>query len=370
MKRICWITASYFLDVDLPIVPKLMNDFNIDWKIISSKKLLESDRQYILSQTDKPFELIISEGRFYSYSHYQFYKSLIISIKRLNYDWIYFDISDYFFLFPLIKHYLGNKNVTVATHNVSIPKGARYHILAKLSMGYITRNFKHFQVFSKNQRDILRKKTRAVNPHIFYCPLMLKDYGKRNDRQESDQTRFLFFGNIIQYKRVDLLIDAVNLLVEDGITNFKVDICGYCRPDVWKLKYLSLIKYPDIVNCDIRRIPNELVATYFNNNDYFVMPYQDIAQSGAMTVALNYCLPIIASDLDTFREFITHEENGYLFTPGSAAELAEVMKRAINNSNNDYQMLKDNLQQMIDENLSENIIVKKYTDYIKQCLNA
>lgn len=64
-KKICWITATYFLDVDLPIVPKLMNHFSIEWKIITSDKLKESDKKYILSQTDKPFELIISRGRFF-----------------------------------------------------------------------------------------------------------------------------------------------------------------------------------------------------------------------------------------------------------------------------------------------------------------
>lgn len=367
-KRICWITATYFLDVDLPIVPKLKDYFSIDWKIITSKRLKDSDSNYIKSQTNHSFELIVSKSNFYSYKQYQFYKSLILEIKRNNYDWIYFDISDYFFLFPLIKHYLGTDKVTIATHNVSIPKGARLPLLAKWSMFYITKNFKHFQVFSLNQKEVL--KTKAHNPDIFYCPLMLKDYGDKDNRTESLKTRFLFFGNIIAYKRVDLLIEAVNILIESGVTNFKVDICGYCRPEVWKSKYLPLIKFPDIINCDIRRIPNELVGTYFNNNDYFVMPYQDIAQSGAMTVALNYNLPVIASDLDTFKEFITHDFNGYLFNQGSATELAKMMKRAIDNNVEEYQALKHNLQKMVDENLSEKIIIGKYSDYLKKCLYA
>lgn len=366
-KKICWITATYFLDVDLPIVPKLMEYFSIDWKIITSDKLKESDKKYILSQTDKPFELIISQGRFFSYHYYSFLKSLIISIKNQGYDWIYLDISDYFFLFPLVNKYLGNGNVTIATHNVSVPKGARLAYLAKLSMRYIVRNFKHFQVFSKNQEMILMNKSDKSD--IFYCPLMLKDYGQKNQHTESSVTRFLFFGNIIPYKRVDILLKAVNILVEEGIKNFKVDICGYCRPDVWASKYQPLIKYPNHVNCDIRRIPHELVGTYFNNNDYFVMPYQDIAQSGAMTVALNYNIPIIASDLDTFMEFITHEQNGYLFLQGSTEELAKTMKRAINNSVQDYSKLKLNLQKMVDESLAAEIIVEKYIKYFKKCLS-
>lgn len=366
-KKVCWITATYFLDVDLPIVPKLMDYFSIDWKIITSRNLMESDRKYILSQTDKSFELITSESRFFTYQHFIFLKSLIINISNQNYDWIYLDISDYLFLFPLVKKYLGNEKVTIATHNVSIPKGARLPYLAKLSMGYIIRNFKHFQVFSKNQEKILRKK--SENSDIFYCPLMLKDYGHINERVESTLTRFLFFGNIIPYKRVDILLNAINLLVEEGITNFKVDICGYCKPDVWTSKYLPLIKYPDYVNCDIRRIPNELVSFYFNKNDYFVMPYQDIAQSGAMTVALNYNIPIIASNLDTFTEFISHKKNGYLFSQGSVEELANAMRWAIANSPQDYCNLKLNLKKMVDDNLATDTIVNKYLKYFTKCLN-
>ncbi|MDE6292806.1 MAG: glycosyltransferase [Bacilli bacterium] len=199
---------------------------------------------------------------------------------------------------------------------------------------------------------------------------MLKDYGNKKQRRESALTRFLFFGNIIPYKRLDILLDAINNLVEEGIDNFKVSICGYCRPEIWESKYAPIIKYPKYIECDIRRIPNELVGTYFCQNDYFVMPYQDIAQSGAMTVALNYNMPIIASDLDTFKEFITHKENGFLFKQGDVMALTDAMKWAIGNSSDEYFKLKDNLYKMVDENLSSNIIEKRYSDYLNSCLNA
>ncbi len=34
MKTISWITAYYFLDVDLPIIAKLKNEYNIYWQIV------------------------------------------------------------------------------------------------------------------------------------------------------------------------------------------------------------------------------------------------------------------------------------------------------------------------------------------------
>lgn len=367
-KRICWITATYFLDVDLPVVPRLMEHYAIDWIIVTSPKQIDSDRAYIESQTDKPFECVLNKGRFFSLQHFLFCKDLVLRIKRGGYDWVYFDQSDYFFLFPLIRHYLGTDRVTIATHNVSIPKGARLPLFAKWSMYYVTSRFKHFQVFSKKQMAVLESK--ADTPDIFYCPLMLKDYGDKNGRTESSVTRFLFFGNIIPYKRLDILLEAVNILVEQGVGNFAVDVCGYCKPAVWKDKYLPLIKHPEVVHYDIRRIPNELVSSYFNNNDYFVMPYQDIAQSGAMTVAFNYNLPIIASDLESFAEFISDGTDGYFFEAGNADALSKVMKMAIDNTETEYGELKCAQRRMIDRELAPNVVVAKYVEYFNRKLNA
>lgn len=367
-KKICWVTASYFLDVDLPVVPKLMNKFIIDWYIITTSSQIKSDREYIQSKTSKPYNLIISNNKFYSFALYLFYKDFIKQIKSKRYDWYYFDISDYFFLFPLIKYYIGNRNVTIATHNVSTPKGARLPLLAKLSMYYIRNRFKYFQVFSRNQEQKLKNKIKNIN--VFYCPLMLKDYGPAKERTRDGITRFLFFGNIIPYKRLDLLLKACNVLGDKGVRNFRIDIAGYCKSNTWEKFYLPMIKYPELINLDIRRIPNDIVCDYFGNNDYFVMPYQDIAQSGAMTVALNYNLPIIASDLDTFKEYISHKLNSYIFESGNVNALVAAMEWAMKNTQYEYNLLKINLEKMVKETLSEQIILNKYEQYFIFCLNA
>lgn len=367
-KKICWVTATYFLDVDLPIVPILKKDLNIDWYIITNSKMRDSDFAYIRSKTDIPFSTFVSDCRFFSPRLYRFYQNFVKCIKEGNYDWYYFDISDYFFLFPLIKKYLGIDNITIATHNVSVPKGARFSVLAKFSMYNILRTFKNFQVFSNNQQDAIKKRTKEAD--IFYCPLITKDYGATEWIKEDGKTRFLFFGNIIPYKRLDLLLNACNLLVDRGYKNFSIDIAGYCRRDLWGKKYMPLIKYPEYVNTDIRRIPNELVSGLFGKNDFFVMPYQDIAQSGAMTVALNYNMPIIASNLDTFKEFLTHKQNSFLFESGDVNGLVEAMEWAINIKDEDYCKLKSNLKKMVEDNLSEQKIIDKYRQYFEKKINA
>lgn len=369
-KKIYWLTAGYFLDVDLPVVPLLKKRFDIDWMILTSADNLSDDELYIRSKTDCSFTILSDPGRFYSIAHYRRLRDIIKRIAKEQYALYYFDISDFLFLFPLIKHFLPKEKVIIATHNVSVPEGARLAPLAKRTMSYVLSNFRNFQVFSNNQRDVILR--RCPEADVLYAPLMLKDYGDPKQLKSHDckEVRFLFFGNIVRYKRLDILMQAVDILRGKGVAGFKIYICGYCQKSVWEKEYAPQIKDPSLYYLDIRRIPNDEVARYFAECDYFVMPYQDIAQSGAMTVALNYNMPIIASDLPSFHEFITGDGDSMFFRTGDPWDLALKMEEAINLSEKDYNQMKFNLKKIVDEKLSVSAIINKYDSYFTRLLNS
>lgn len=368
-KNIFWITSTYFLDVDVPVVPKLQMDYNIDWVIITNSSLYESDSKTVSSLRVNNVRIEVLDNLFFSLKVLNYYKHLLKEAAKRNYDLYYFDISGMPYFHLLAKLYLPVDKCVIAAHNVTTPKGARYYHLAKPYMEYIVRNFKKFQVFSRNQLEVLKSKN--TNAEILYAPLCLKDYGKPTIEKPEVPVTFLFFGNIVQYKRLDILLQAVKTLVAKGITDFRVNVCGYCRKDVWDEKYQPLISgMENIVNTDIRRIPNELIPNYFESSHYLVMPYQDIAQSGAMTVAFCYNLPVIASELETFKEFLNDKKDGYFFEPGNAESLAKQMEFLINNHKGVYQNLRREQKAMIDNNLSTEAIIAKYKAYIEdQCQN-
>lgn len=369
-KRICWITATYFLDVDLPVVPPLMQWFDIDWTIVTTPRQMADDSAYIRSKTDCPHTMLCAPARFYSPALRGFFRKLVREISQKDYDIYYFDISDFLFLFPLVKRYLPVEKVVIATHNVNVPKGARLAPLARMSMGYIIRSFRNFQTFSRNQHDALR--LRKPDANIFYSPLMLKDYGDADAAQApyAEPVKFLFFGNILKYKRLDVLLEAVKILTARGRRDFRIYICGYCDPAVWQKEYLPAIADPELFTLDIRRIPNDKVAEYFNACHYFLMPYQDIAQSGAMTVALNYNMPVIASDLPTFHEFLTPGHDAYFFTPGDAPALADAMQRCLDNTPQEYAELKENLKSTVAAKLAPEAIINNYREFLQNFNNA
>jgi len=209
---------------------------------------------------------------------------------------------------------------------------------------------------------LLRSLKKDAN--ILYAPLCLKDYGNPIVKKPEAPITFLFFGNIVDYKRVDLLLQATRIMNDKGIKGFKVQISGYCRPEIWKEKYEPMLKGLDNVATDIRRIPNEDIPNLFENSHYFVMPYQDIAQSGAMTVALRYNIPIIASELDTFKEFMDGKEDGYFFESGSPERLAEAMTKAIQEHGIRYQSMRENQANKVKEKLSHVAIIARYKEYI------
>lgn len=365
MKRICWITSSYLLDVDLPIVPRLQEEYDIEWIILTTEENRDGDKKQIERSGCQKYDFIVNRGIFISPKQFFTAKELVCKIKNGNYDVYYFDYLGMPFFMPLVQHYLPKEKCVIAAHNVKTPRGARYYWLAKTYMDYVIKSFDNFQVYSRNQFEMLSSKKNKAK--ILYAPLCLKDYGEPTIQKLNEQIIFLFFGNIVEYKRVDLLLKAVRVLKERGITDFKVKISGYCRPEKWAGRYEKLCKGLDNVELDIRRIPNEAIPDLFESSHFFVMPYQDIAQSGAMTVALRYNIPIIASELEVFKEFMSGVDDGYFFESGNVEELANTMLRAMEEYSTRYNSMRDSQAKCVKEKLSVETILLRYKNYI-DCL--
>ena len=256
--------------------------------------------------------------------------------------------------YTLYKLRLPIKKCVVPCHNVSTPKGASSEKKAEVYKNLWLRTFKNIQVFSESQLSVL--KSMHTDKNILLAYLMLKDYGVPHGvvLPPNDKIGFLFFGKIVKYKRLDLLLEAVNILVERGEERFCVTIAGNCKD--WT-QYSELIKYPEFVKTRIERIPNEDVAGLFALNHYCVLPYQDIAQSGAITVAFQYNLPTIVSDIPQFEEFVIDGKTTLSFKSLDALSLADVMQYAIENHAKLYDELKGHQKELIAEKFADETIV-------------
>ena len=223
--------------------------------------------------------------------------------------------------------------------------------------------FTNIQVFSLSQLSVLNGKYK--NKNVLYAPLALKDFGESSLKPE-DIITFLSFGIIKDYKRIDVLINAAQKAYEETRKTFLVKIYGNCTD--WE-KYQKIIKYDFLFNLKIESIPNENIPDLFMSSHYFVLPYQDIAQSGALTVALNYNLPVIVSELPAFKEFVADKETGFFMKTADAESLKEIIIHILENHATIYSSLKKNQQKFVEENLSLESIVEKYKKYINQLID-
>jgi len=367
MKTISWITAYYFIDVDLPIIAKLKVDYKIYWQIVIGHNESIDYKNYVHSlipETETDIEIVYVYEKHRRKDPRTFFSDLGLVRRAKSHNPDFYYISGFMVPWglPLFRMMLPTEKVVIACHNVSTPKGATRSKRADKNMRYVLRHFKNLQVFSKGQHTVLD--SRCSGKNVLEAPLALKDYGKASiERNEQDKNivRFLNFGIIRDYKRVDLLIEAGNMLYESGYRNFRILIAG--SSNEWETRYAPMIKHPEVFELQIRRIPNEEVANLFAISDYFVMPYQDIAQSGAITVAFQYNVPTIVSDIPQFKEFVEDGKTGLMFKSEDAKALADCMQYVLDNHTSLHPQLKENQAKFVRDELSLESIIAKYKAY-------
>ena len=132
----------------------------------------------------------------------------------------------------------------------------------------------------------------------------------------------LFFGRIEKYKGVELLYDAFckdNALHE----NYNLVIAGYGQLKIEKVEgERTLI----VIN---RYIKDTEVAYLYKNAKCVVYPYISATQSGVLSLAFYFNVPVVASDVPFFQEVIGHSKTGYLFKAGDINNLCDKLRRIL-----------------------------------------
>lgn len=361
-KVITWVTPVFFLDTDIHVIQHLAGLYKIEWYIIYSASY----------QTDYEEEIKEIRNKGVHIERFQIHKrgmdprnlmrfiNLAKAIRNRGSRFVYVYVAYPFYFLPVMAHFVGTEKTVLGIHNVHVPNGGSYYFRNKIYNNYAIRTFKHFQVFSKSQYDYLKEKSGRKD--VRCIPFFLKDYGKPiHPKRKEECVTFLNFGYIRDYKRIDVLISAAQEAYKKTGTQFKVIIAGACLD--WN-KYQKMIETDELFDLRIRHINNKEIPDLFAEADYFVLPYQDIAQSGAAIVALNYEVPIIASRLPAFEEYIVDQKTGYLINPADVLDLQEKIEYIIANHDQIYPELKENLRRNNQKCFDAEKIVYAYRELI------
>jgi glycosyltransferase involved in cell wall biosynthesis len=146
----------------------------------------------------------------------------------------------------------------------------------------------------------------------------------------ADEKTILFLGRIRPYKGIEYLLAAFQQLAPtDG--GYRLIIAG--EPKKGSEAYREEIERiarqdfkQDQIILKIQFVPDQDMEVYLKAADVLVLPYKEIFQSGVLFLAYSFGLPVVATDVGSFREEIIEGRTGLLCKPGDPADLAQALR--------------------------------------------
>jgi glycosyltransferase involved in cell wall biosynthesis len=134
--------------------------------------------------------------------------------------------------------------------------------------------------------------------------------------------RLLFFGRIVAYKGLDLLLDAYGQLKQTH-PDLSLAICG--AGDL--TPYREAIDALADVTVENRYIPEEELPGILERSDLMVLPYREASQSGVMMLAEATGVPVVGTPMGALVEQIVPGVNGLIADSVDGKALAYAIGR-------------------------------------------
>ncbi|ANW94967.1 hypothetical protein AXE80_01070 [Wenyingzhuangia fucanilytica] len=148
----------------------------------------------------------------------------------------------------------------------------------------------------------------GVNPLVVRLPNFSDKFKSisKVEKHYFPKINILVFGSIEKYKGIDKVIALINYVNENSIPNIHFTIAGRISK-----AYTGVFEKLKNTKIYDRYILDSEIDMFFSNADFLIAPYNEVSQSGVVSLALDYHVPIIASDIGSFSEYIK-PENGAL----------------------------------------------------------
>ena len=357
-----YITYDSWWDTDITIIPELVKKYHLNVFVLSpfdnckypqkeigqNVKLVHVRQKY----RDRDLRSIGTAIKYF----FKIYKEC----RRKDYINIFIPGKNPFFII-LTLLFLSKKRTIICSHNYIEHGDTKFRgsKLVDFLKERFYQSFKWFHFYSEMQMDLFIKDYPSKD--AFFTEMPLKDFGIAPIiEKKGNEVTLLFFGLIRDYKQLDLLIKDVNNLENP---NLKVIIAGKATKEEQE-KYLSLIKDKSIYELNFEFIPNENIPTIFSKADFLVLPYRSATQSGPSLIAINYSVPIIASDIVPFSDMVEDGVNGFLFESNNCEALTAVLKKVLMLNEEDISCLRRNQSKYREDYIRNNDICKLFQQFI------
>ena len=135
--------------------------------------------------------------------------------------------------------------------------------------------------------------------------------------------RLLFFGRILAYKGLPLLVDAIEILKLRGMS-IVLGVAG--AGDIASLKTRLVALGANVIN---RTLSNDEVAELLTKYDAMVCSHIEASQSGVAALAFGSCMPVVATPVGGLVEQVIPGQTGVLAANVTAPALANAIQELI-----------------------------------------
>lgn len=212
-------------------------------------------------------------------------------------------------------------------HNV-IPHEKRPGDMALIK--YFVNSYDGFISLSKEvQGDLLSIKPDAnhrFHLHPFYNhfpPGMAKSEARKQLGIPPEKKVLLYFGFIRDYKGLDLLIESMKHLNDEYVLLIAGEPYGSYD------KYRDLIQNEGVegkVKEYVRYIDDGEVPLFYSAADVCMLTYKSATQSGVVSIAYNYELPVIVTDVGGLKETVAPYGSGTVVQNPNVGEIVKGIK--------------------------------------------
>lgn len=219
---------------------------------------------------------------------------------------------------------LGGKRYLLGVHD------ANFHLGEESRLREILRTIdfyfaSSFLVFSEEVGDALKTQTPAkLKPILQILHPVASSDGARPRALKSDGPFVLgFFGRILPYKGLHLLLEAGELLRDRG---HHVVVRVHGEGNVLGNEYLMELPFVQ----DFRGwVPEESIEGVVEGFDLLILPYIEASQSGVLAVAAGRGIPVIATPVGGLSEQVLASGGGVVTAEVSSSSIADAVERLI-----------------------------------------
>lgn len=217
------------------------------------------------------------------------------------------------FLMPLLQKHTRIKTI----HDVELHEGEN-HFIRKIFSYLDYHSAEGFVVLSSKNVALLESK-KIPHKNITVIPHAGLDYYNNNNFESEYKKVILFFGRIVKYKGLQVLLKSMKLVIEND-SSVKLRIVG--SGDITEYEKL-IAQLGDTVELHNRWISDEEVAGFVNDVQIVVLPYTHASQSGVIPLAYSFSKPVISTNVGCLSEQIIDGKTGFIIEPNDEYKLAE-----------------------------------------------